>query len=397
MTALENLPAHYYIDPAVYEAERQAVFRRTWQLLGPASQVAEPGAYLAVEMAGWKLFVLRGRDGVLRAFHNVCRHRGAPLLAEGQGRCDLLRCPYHLWLYDQEGRLRKAPWFGEDPTFRTEDFALEPVALDTWRGLLFVAIEPETPLLTQLGALPAEVADKPMEDFAAVAEERFVIACNWKLYTDNFVEGYHVPGIHPAFRKQIEFETFETVAHDGLVRMTARLKEGYFYGGKWMWAWPNWTLSVYGDGKQVRDILHVDDAVAARIVGADDSVVQVARGARGHERHRDEAVAFGGRHLEREPQHVAHREQGDHDEELARPGKPIEKAERGARVERVRQLEQRVDHRDRLARRLEVVPRPRLGPQIGAEPHDEDERSEHESRLTGRLVLLGVGHLRSCR
>lgn len=248
MTALENLPAHYYIDPAVYEAERQAVFRRTWQLLGPASQVAEPGAYLAVEMAGWKLFVLRGRDGVLRAFHNVCRHRGAPLLAEGQGRCDLLRCPYHLWLYDQEGRLRKAPWFGEDPTFRTEDFALEPVALDTWRGLLFVAIEPETPLLTQLGALPAEVADKPMEDFAAVAEERFVIACNWKLYTDNFVEGYHVPGIHPAFRKQIEFETFETVAHDGLVRMTARLKEGYFYGGKWMWAWPNWTLSVYGDG-----------------------------------------------------------------------------------------------------------------------------------------------------
>jgi len=248
MPVLENLAARYYVDPAVYEAERQAVFRRTWQLLGPADRVAAPGRYLAVEMAGWKLFVLRGRDGVLRAFHNVCRHRGAPLLPEGEGRCDVLRCPYHLWLYDQAGRLKKTPWFGEDPEFRTEDFSLVPVSLDTWRGLLFVAIEPETTLARQLGALPAEVEAMPIESFTAVAEERFVIGCNWKLYTDNFVEGYHVPGIHPDFRKMIEFDTFETVARDGLVRMTARLKDGYFYGGKWMWGWPNYTLSVYPEG-----------------------------------------------------------------------------------------------------------------------------------------------------
>ncbi len=80
--------------------------------------MAEPGSYLAVELAGWKLFVLRGKDGQLRAFHNVCRHRGARLLPEGRGHCSLLRCPYHLWLYDHEGRLmKKAPWFGEDPGF----------------------------------------------------------------------------------------------------------------------------------------------------------------------------------------------------------------------------------------------------------------------------------------
>ncbi len=82
-----NLAPSYYVDPALYEAERQAIFRRHWQMLGPEAQVAAPGEYLAVELAGWKLFVLRGRDGVLRGFHNVCRHRGARLLEEGTGRC----------------------------------------------------------------------------------------------------------------------------------------------------------------------------------------------------------------------------------------------------------------------------------------------------------------------
>ncbi len=126
---------------------------------------------------------------------------------------------------------------------------LKQVALEVWRGLLFVAIAPEAPLQQQLGALPDEVAGRPaLEDLAALAEERFVIDCNWKIYTDNFVEGYHVPAIHPAFRRQIDFEAFETVALDGLVRMTAPLREGAFYGGTWMWCWPNWTLSVYPDG-----------------------------------------------------------------------------------------------------------------------------------------------------
>ncbi|WP_366555875.1 aromatic ring-hydroxylating oxygenase subunit alpha [Aquibaculum sediminis] len=183
-----NLPAHFYVDPGVHDAERQAIFRRTWQLLGPESQVAAPGDYLAVELAGWHLFVLRGRDGVLRGFHNLCRHRGARLLAEGQGRCSLLRCPYHNWVYDQEGRLQKAPWFGEHPDFRLEDWPLKPVSVASWRGLLFLAIAPEQELVEQLGDLPEELADHPLESFTAVATRRFVMAANWKTYTDNFVE-----------------------------------------------------------------------------------------------------------------------------------------------------------------------------------------------------------------
>jgi choline monooxygenase len=243
-----NLAPGYYVDPEIYRGEREAIFARHWHMVGPVAEVAESGQYVAVEIANWKLFVLRGQDGVLRAFHNVCRHRGARLLEEGAGRCQTLRCPYHLWVYDHEGRLRGAPWFGDDPGFRLDDWPLQPVSVDTWRGLLFIAIAPATSLIEQLGDLPEEVAEFPIESFAAVAGERFVMSANWKTYTDNFVEGYHVPGIHPAFSKVIQFDKFETVARRGLVRMTAPQRSGSIYGGKWLWMWPSWTLSVFPGG-----------------------------------------------------------------------------------------------------------------------------------------------------
>ncbi len=251
---LRNLDASYYVDPALHERERAAIFRTHWHLLGPASQVAEPGQYVAAELAGEKLFALRGRDGALRAFRNVCPHRGARLLEEGAGRCDTLRCPYHMWLFDETGRLRRTPWFGEDASFDTADWPLTPASVAVWRGLLFVSAAPELSLAEQLGDLPEEVADYPLETFVPVASHRFEMRCNWKTYTDNFVEGYHVPGIHPAFAAVIDFAGFETVAQNNMVRMTAPQKGGSIYGGKWLWMWPNWTLSVFPGGMNISRI-----------------------------------------------------------------------------------------------------------------------------------------------
>ncbi len=245
---LMNLHPSCYVDPAVHGRERQAIFRRHWQMLGPASQVAAPGQYVAVRVAGWTLFAIRGRDGTLRGFHNVCPHRGARLLEEGSGRCDVLRCQYHQWVFDETGRLRRAPHFGEDPGFNLADWPLQPIAVETWRGLLFAAIAPDTSLAEQLGDLPGELADAPIESYAPAATVRFAIECNWKTYTDNFVEGYHVPGIHPGFAKVIDFENFQTVALRGMVRMSSPQKDGSIYGGKWLWMWPNWTLSLFPGG-----------------------------------------------------------------------------------------------------------------------------------------------------
>ena len=245
---LKNLDPSYYVDPGVFETERQSIFRRSWQMLGPASRLEQPGDYLAVDVAGWKLFAMRGRDGVLRGFHNVCRHRGARLLPEGRGKTQVLRCPYHQWVYEQNGALRQAPWFGEDPCFKLADWPLEQAQLAQWRGLLFIAIEPRVELIEQLGDLPGEVAGYPIETFVAAEERRFTMKSNWKTYTDNFVEGYHIPGIHPGFMKVIDFANFETVALEGMVRMTSPQKDGSIYGGKWLWMWPNWTLSVFPGG-----------------------------------------------------------------------------------------------------------------------------------------------------
>jgi choline monooxygenase len=248
MPKLTNLEPRYYVDPGLYERERQTIFRRQWQMLGPVSRLKQPADYLAVDVAGWKLFALRGHDGVLRGFHNVCRHRGARLLAEGTGKCHMLRCPYHNWVYDQGGSLRKVPWFGEDPDFRLEDWPLKTAALSEWRGLLFISINAEISLIDQLGDLPEELEKFPLETYIAVEEQRFTMRNNWKTYTDNFVEGYHIPGIHPGFMKVIDFDNFETIPRNGLVRMTSPQKGGSIYGGKWLWMWPNWTLSVFPGG-----------------------------------------------------------------------------------------------------------------------------------------------------
>ncbi|MBI1385850.1 MAG: Rieske 2Fe-2S domain-containing protein [Rhizobiales bacterium] len=245
---MRNLEPRLYFDPATYEAERRSIFKRTWQLLGPANAVAEPGSYVAATIAGMGVVVLRGRDGELRGFLNVCRHRGARLVADGAGRCAGLRCPYHQWLFDDRGQLANAPWFGDDPDFRKEDWPLEKVSVAIWRGLLFAAIDPAEGLLDQLGEVVEELADEPIESYLASAAESVVFDANWKIYTDNFVEGYHIPGVHPAFFKAIDFEEFRTTAHRGYVRMTAPPRDGLFYRGKWLWMWPNWTLSLFDGG-----------------------------------------------------------------------------------------------------------------------------------------------------
>jgi choline monooxygenase len=254
---MRNLDPQHYTSPEIHARDVARIFSTSWQLLGPASRLAERGDYIAAEIAGQKVFVIRTREG-LRAFRNVCRHRGARLLPEGTGRCATIRCPYHQWVWGEDGSLLNVPWWGDDPDFEMSDWALDAVDLEIWRGLLFVAIAPEMSLIDQLGATVAELAGEPLETFHWVHEERLVFDANWKIYTDNFVEGYHIPGIHPAFHSAIEFDRFETTAHDGLVRMTAPPREGLFYRGKWLWMWPNWTLSLFDGGMNTSRINPVD-------------------------------------------------------------------------------------------------------------------------------------------
>ncbi len=185
---MRNLDPRHYTCPDIHKSDISSIFTSTWQMIGAASRLAERGDYIATEIAGQKVFVVRAKDG-LRAFRNVCRHRGARLLPEGTGRCSTIRCPYHQWVWGEDGSLLNVPWWGDDADFDLSEWALDTVEFEVWRGLLFLAITPTQTLHEQLGDTIAELAEEPLESFHWVHEERLIFDANWKIYTDNFVEG----------------------------------------------------------------------------------------------------------------------------------------------------------------------------------------------------------------
>ncbi len=275
-----TLPAEWYHAPEIFARERAAIFGREWQLVGDLGALAHPGDYIATEIVGWRVFVIRDRDGALKAFHNVCRHRAAPLLDDGRGHCELLRCRYHGWVYDTAGRLRQLPDFGPIE-FDKADYGLYPIRVECWRGLVFVTLDAEAPPLEgSLGDLVRLALPYPVEQFKFVREETFDIACNWKTYTDNFVEGYHIPGIHAGLNAAIDFDKFEAQGRDRVVVMAAPQRDGSIYGGVWLWRYPNMTLSVFPEGMNTSRIMPVDRRRTRLVYNfyfRDDSPEAVAR------------------------------------------------------------------------------------------------------------------------
>ena len=253
MALEETLPARWYGDPDVYRAERRAVFARTWQLVARAEQLAGSGSSVHVEVAGFPVVIVRTLgDGGLRAFHDVCAHRGGPLAGAGSS----LVCGYHGWTYDLEGRLVRARDFGSDaPT----DAALRPVAVDVWRGLVFVRLSADDgpSLLDDLGGFAGAAADFPMESFRFDGEVVHELRTNWKTYADNYLEGYHIPIVHPELDGTIDSRRYEVDVHeDGRwARHHAPARDGSATTGVWLWRHPNLALNVYPDGMNVERFL----------------------------------------------------------------------------------------------------------------------------------------------
>jgi len=200
-----TLPYAWYTDPEILERERERIFRPAWQYAGHTGQLAEPG-YFATEVAGTPVVVTRDRDGVLRGFVNVCRHRGFAL-AEGEAGRETLQCPYHAWTYGLDGRLRAAPRSEEEADFPQDELGLVPVAVDTWGPFVFAnaGTDPE-PLAQALGSLPVQVAELGLDVDSLVHHSRWEaeIEANWKIVCENFLECYHCQVAHPAFSELID-------------------------------------------------------------------------------------------------------------------------------------------------------------------------------------------------
>jgi phenylpropionate dioxygenase-like ring-hydroxylating dioxygenase large terminal subunit len=252
-----TLPFDWYSDPAVLRLERERIFRRTWQYAGRADQAAEPGSFFTCDAGGFPIVVVRGKEGALRAFLNVCRHRGS-LVCEGEGRRETLQCPYHAWTYDLDGSLRAAPRTDHEPGFDRSELGLVRVSVDAWGPFVFVNPDADAaPLAEQLGELPAQVAAAGLDLEALRFLERSSseYEANWKVCCENYLECYHCQVAHPGFSKVVDVSvdaylleqspTFST--QFGPVRETwkgAFDPRGPIERGQFHFLWPNLTINI---------------------------------------------------------------------------------------------------------------------------------------------------------
>jgi choline monooxygenase len=253
-----TIPFDWYCDPAVLRLERERIFRRAWQYAGRIDQVAEPGSFFTCDLGGVPVVVVRGEEGELRGFLNVCRHRGS-LVCEGEGKRASLQCPYHAWTYALDGSLRAAPRSDRVPGFEQEELGLLPVSVDAWGPFVFASPDPDAaPLADTLGELPELVARSGID----LDSLRFLkrdagpeYDANWKVCAENFLECYHCQVAHPGFSKVVdvsvdayvldESPTFST--QFGPVREAWKGEfdpRGPIERGQFHFLWPNVTINV---------------------------------------------------------------------------------------------------------------------------------------------------------
>jgi choline monooxygenase len=256
----ETLPARCYTDPAYLNLEQRRIFNRAWQLVGRLDQVAKPGEYFTTDVGAEPILVVRGQDGALRGFHNVCRHRAGPV-AQGAGRRKHFQCGYHGWTYADDGRLIGVPDFEGVECFRREEMGLLPIRIQSWEQFLFARLDggasgPE--LLEVLDDIPEATRTFRISDMKFAARRDYLIDCNWKVYVDNYAEGYHIPIIHPGLMREIDYQRYRTVTRRYHSLQDAPIKSGddpdrryspsetqgaaYYF-----WVFPNLMLNVYPD------------------------------------------------------------------------------------------------------------------------------------------------------
>jgi Rieske 2Fe-2S family protein len=224
-----SLPARYYTDPEYYRSELESFFFDMWVHAGRADEIPKPGNFLVREVAGESLILVRNQAGSLRAYYNVCRHRGTRLTDEKSGRFgSTIQCPYHAWTYDLEGCLLAAPKMEKASDFRPEEYPLHQGAINVWAGHIFLHLgENPVPLSQQLGSPAERFRPWGMDQLRSGARVVYDVAANWKLIIHNYSECLHCPGVHPALQKLSHYLTGENEpATEGVVGGRMRLREG---------------------------------------------------------------------------------------------------------------------------------------------------------------------------
>jgi choline monooxygenase len=253
-----TIPASWYTDPRIAQLELQNVFSRAWQAVGRAEQVEKPGQYVTSSVAGEPVVAVRGSDGKLRAFYNVCRHHAMTVMNEPCGHAQHMRCPYHGWTYNLEGELRGMTEFEGVCNFDRAQNGLVPIRVETWENFVFVNLESHAaPLEEFLGALVGLAKPLGFGGLQFVERRSYTLNCNWKVYVDNFLDGgYHVPHMHKGLNSVLDYTNYaiENVdrccvqsspvavdkSSEASAAATRKGDRAYYF-----WQYPNFMLNWY--------------------------------------------------------------------------------------------------------------------------------------------------------
>ena len=284
------LPAHFYVDAGANERDARAVFARHWQLACHASRLAGVGDHVVLEIAGVPIIVLRSDADTIRAFHNVCRHRAGPL-----ARCDglgakVLRCKYHGWTYGLDGQLKAATEMKDVEDFDVSSIHLPEARVQLWQGLVFVALGEAPPFDQLVDGIDARLGVN--HDLASLQfhhRTHYDVACDWKAYVDNYLEGYHVPHIHPELNKLLDYRSYvtTTMLWHSLQFSPLESGDGLYGSGEalYYFIYPNTMLNILPGRLQTNRVLPLGpgrcriefDFYYRAPAGADDAEAAAAR------------------------------------------------------------------------------------------------------------------------
>ena len=246
---MRTLPYRDYLDPSVLARERELLFRPAWTYAGHLGELDEPGSYFTCRVADVPIVVVRDKEGVLRAFLNVCRHRGAEVVS-GAGRCTTLQCHYHAWTYGLDGALRAAP--RADSDLDRSALGLRRASVDTWGPFVFVnASADAAPLAQTLGPLPDIVRERGLDVGALAWHHRvhYGVDANWKVAIENYLECYHCAVAHPGFSEVVDVrpDAYELESHPTFASHYGHAREGDAQG-QFHLVWPALKFNVMPAG-----------------------------------------------------------------------------------------------------------------------------------------------------
>jgi len=268
----QTLASRFYIDPGILDIEKSRIFQRTWHLVGTLHQscgevngvkrtISDSESFFTTDVVGEPVIVVRDKQDELRAFSNVCRHRAGPI-ALGSGCKNVLRCQYHGWTYTLDGRLIGTPDVDGVEFFDRSAMGMVPLRCETWGQLIFVNFDFQAePLSAYLGKIPEQARGFQFEGLEFAERRDYVIDCNWKVYVDNYLEGYHIPIAHPGLMKEIDYAQYRTDTFryysqqfapiramkpedsaDRLYTPGTGLQDALYF-----WIFPNLMLNIYPD------------------------------------------------------------------------------------------------------------------------------------------------------